>query len=153
MAKKHQVLELVREHPGLSAVEMAARLGCMPEYIRATLSRKRAADAKAGLPVVRKVPPSKWSEQDLALLVQKRQSGQRWKQIAEEMKRPLPSCFDRYSKIVRSQRMETSIVHESPVNLPFHQQLGIKTYVHLQAMACDPRGRAFMPVTLARIFA
>lgn len=41
MATKHQVIQLHREHPDWGSTEIAARLGCMPEYVRSTARRQK----------------------------------------------------------------------------------------------------------------
>jgi hypothetical protein len=153
MATKQQVHELASSHPDLSPAQMAERIGTTPEYIRATLSRKRAADNREkGIPVLGRV--STWTDEDLKQLVHLRNSGMRWAKVAEEMNRPLGSCYDRYAKICSiGYPNDPIIVPELPRvnNIPFHQQLGIETYVHMQPMTHDRQGRAFMPVTLAKV--
>jgi hypothetical protein len=155
MANKHQVLSIFTKNPELTSAQIALRLGCMPEYVRATLSRHRAAENSGYKPKAHKPRLSSWSAEDLARLVASRESGKRWADVATELNRPLPSCFDRYSRIVRERGPVATPVPSLPKfkATPLHQELGIETYVHMQAIACDPRGRPFMPVTLAKVFA
>ncbi len=39
MANKHEVLNVFDRNPQLSSSEIAERVGCKPEYVRATLQR------------------------------------------------------------------------------------------------------------------
>ncbi len=112
-----------------------------------------------------------WSQADLDRLVTLREvEKKKFREIAAEMNRPEGTCFHRYTKIVRAREPSPSIVpEEKPRRVPLHEQLGIKTYVHMQAILHGPfdgrrAGGALkgnyiqshwyrVPVTLAKVFA
>lgn len=83
-----------------------------------------------------------WSDDDLDLLVFKRgKERKKWSVIASEMNRPLGTCFHRYNKIMQESEPAPSIVPEpKPRKLSLHEELGIKTFVHRQAILFDPHG-------------
>lgn len=47
MADQSQVVRIHRKNPRLTAPQIAARLGCLPEYVRATGRRRGLTLAKA----------------------------------------------------------------------------------------------------------
>jgi hypothetical protein len=112
-------------------------------------------------------PRDLWPQADLDLLVQKREVEKRkFVDIAAEMGRPEGSCWRRYTQIVAAREPAPSIIPEPrPRRLSFHEQMGIKTYVHMQAILFDPAGilgnkrlrtdlhTYRMPITLAKVFA
>lgn len=112
-------------------------------------------------------PRDLWSQSDLDMLVHKREVEKKtFVEIAQEMERPEGSCWRRYTQIVTARDPAPSIVPEpKPRRLSFHQQLGIKTYTHMQAVLWDPAGRLGnkrrmtdlhtyrMPITLAKVLA
>lgn len=82
-----------------------------------------------------------WTEPDLETLVHKREvEKKRWAVIASEMNRPLATCFHRYNAI-RLARAPSIVPQPRPGPRPLHEQLGIRTFVHRQAILCDPNGR------------
>lgn len=94
MANKEQVLSLRAEQPDLTSAQIAERLGCMPEYVRATLSRERLSKTR-----VRKKPGRKpgsnssWTEAQLEEMIFKREvEKKRWCVIARELGRPVATC-------------------------------------------------------------
>jgi hypothetical protein len=109
----------------------------------------------------------KWSAADLAILVCKRETEKkRFVQIAIEMERPEGSCWRRYTQIVAAREPAPSIAPEQkPRRIPFHRQMVIETYTHMQAILCDPNGIRGnkqvsnnahwyrMPITLAKVLA
>jgi hypothetical protein len=111
-------------------------------------------------------PRDLWSQADLDLLVHKREVEKRkFIDIAEDMGRPEGSCWRRYVQIVAARAPAPSIVPEPrPRRIPFHQQLGIETYTHMQAILFDPAGRLGnsrletsahsyrMPITLSKVW-
>lgn len=112
-------------------------------------------------------PRDLWSQADLDLLVHKREvEKKKYPVIAQEMGRPEGSCWRRYMQIAAARDPAPSIVPEPKHRrgVPFHQQLGIETYTHMQAVLWDPAGRLGnkrrmadlhtyrMPITLAKVF-
>jgi hypothetical protein len=111
-------------------------------------------------------PRDLWSQADIDVLVQKREvEKKKFSEIALEMGRPEGSCWRRYTQIVAAREPAPSIVPEPrPRRVPFHRQLGIETYTHMQAVLWDPAGRLGnkrrmtdlhtyrMPITLAKVF-
>jgi hypothetical protein len=106
----------------------------------------------------------KWEQSDLDLLTHKREVEKKtFIAIAEEMQRPEGSCWRRYTQIVAAREPAPSIIPaDRPRRLSFHEQMGIKTYTHMQAILFDPAGRLGnsrrefghsyrMPITLAKI--
>ena len=111
-------------------------------------------------------PRDLWSQDDLDMLVRKREvENKTYIEIAQEMGRPEGSCCRRYTQIVAAREPAPSIVPEpKPRRIPFHRQMGIETYTHMQAVLWDPAGRLGnsrrevghsyrMPITLAKVFA
>lgn len=111
-------------------------------------------------------PKDLWTQADLDLLVKKREiENKKFIDIALEMNRPEGSCWRRYTQIAAAREPAPSIVPEPRQRIPFHRQMGIETYVHLQAVLWDPAGRLGnkrrqadlhtyrMPITLAKVFA
>lgn len=106
-----------------------------------------------------------WSQDDLDLLVRKREAEKKtFIAIAKEMGRPEGSCWRRYVQIVAAREPAPSIIPEpKPRRIPFHRQLGIETFTHMQAVLWDPAGRLGnkrrladlhtyrMPISLARV--
>lgn len=110
-----------------------------------------------------------WSEADLETLVSKREIGRKtYKEIAAEMNRPWQTVYDRYVKIVKARPpAESAVEAPSVVPLlreipPLHKELGIETYVHMQAVLHTPVGGwpkreqvnahwYRMPITLAKV--
>lgn len=83
-----------------------------------------------------------WSQDDLDSVVYKREvERKKWHIIATEMGRPLKTCYDRYGKVLRL-RPAPVFVEPAPKPKPLslHEELGIQTYVHRQAILCDPNG-------------
>ncbi len=108
-----------------------------------------------------------WSDADLETLVNKREIERRtYKEIAAEMNRPWQTVYDRYVKIVKA-RPAAALEAPSVVPLlreipPLHKELGIETYVHMQAVLHTPVGGGMhreqvsahwfrMPITLAKV--
>lgn len=86
-------------------------------------------------------PRDLWSQADLDLLVHKREvEKKKYPEIAQEMGRPEGSCWRRYTQIVAAREPAPSIVPETKHRrgVPFHRQLGIETYTHMQAVLCSP---------------
>lgn len=85
-------------------------------------------------------PRDLWSQADLDLLVHKREvENKKFIDIAAEMGRPEGSCWRRYTQIVAARDPAPSIVPEpKPRRIPFHEEMGIKTYTHMQAILCSP---------------
>lgn len=142
MANKGQVLELHHQNPNWSAAQIAEKLGCMPEYVRATLSRDRRKKSPCEVTTHERL--SLWSEADLELLVEKREiEGKKWHVIAAEMSRPLGTCSDRYYRIVRAREPAPSIIPE-PRKPSLHEEMGIETQVYRVPVLDDPRlGRRY----------
>jgi hypothetical protein len=111
-------------------------------------------------------PRDLWSQADLDLLVHKREvENKTYIEIAAEMSRPEGSCWRRYTQIVAAREPVPSIVPEPrPRRIPFHRQMGIETYTHMQAVLWDPAGRLGnkrrltdlhtyrMPITLSKVW-
>ena len=82
-----------------------------------------------------------WSQEDLDTLVFKRETERKkWKVIAAEMNRPLKTCYDRYGKVLRLRPAPSIVPEEKPRSIRLHEELGIQTYVHRQAILSDPNG-------------
>jgi hypothetical protein len=105
----------------------------------------------------------KWLQADLDLLVSKREVEKKtFVAIAVEMQRPEGSCWRRYVQIVAA-RGQIVVSRQKPRHIPLHEQMGIATYIHMQAILCDPNGIRGnkqvqnnahwyrMPITLAKI--
>jgi hypothetical protein len=114
---KHKVGELHAQYPDMSHADMAERLGCRTEYVRATLSRARAA-ARNPSRVLK--PPgvrSTWSKAEAALMLHKREiEGKSWRVIGIEMGRPLSSCSCKYNQMKLEKVHPPSI--ERPRDIP-----------------------------------
>lgn len=140
MANKEQVLSLHRDNPDWSSSQIANHLGCMSEYVRATLGR---ANRKNFVP---KKPGrhSQWTAADFEALILKREiEHKKWRVIAVEMGQPLGSCFDHYRRIMKA-RAPSIVPEATPIRLNFHQQLGIATQVYRVAVLDDQRmGRRY----------
>jgi len=107
----------------------------------------------------------KWSADDLKQLVHKREVERKsFAAIAVEMNQNEGSCGRRYREIVAARPAEERKPRAGRRPVPVHQELGIETYTHMQAILCDPSGTwgnkkrpAFahwyrMPITLAKVF-
>lgn len=109
-----------------------------------------------------------FTQADLDLIVFKREvERKQFPLIGREMNRHWKTCFHRYTRIVK-QRIEPAIVPKVRTRRPtLSQELGIETYVHLQAVLHSPGGRYSrgirgeqvnahwyrMPITLAKVWA
>lgn len=107
-----------------------------------------------------------WSQADLEELVYKREIERKcFRVIGDEMKRPLKTCYDRYVKVLRIRPAPPIVPDVKPRLVPLHEELGIETFVHRQAILCDPNGIRGnkslqsgshwyrMEITLAKVFA
>ncbi len=85
---------------------------------------------------------STWTDADDAALIHKREVECKGMPAAAlEMGRALRSCYDRYAKLVAARSVaEPIIVIAEPTPRPersFHAKLGIKTFVHRQAVLTE----------------
>ena len=116
-ADKHKVADLHAQYPDMTNVDMAERLGCKAEYVRATLSRARAAARNPNR--VLKAPGSRstWSTAEADAMLRKREiEGKSWRVIGIEMGRPLSSCSCKYNQMKLEKVHPPSI--ERPRNIP-----------------------------------
>lgn len=96
MTTAQKVMDLIAEQPDLTTRQVAERLGCMPEYVRATISRRAA-----GLTKIRRKPGanSTWAPGEIAQLINLRDVDcLTWKEISKEMGRPLGTCSYQYGQ-------------------------------------------------------
>jgi len=111
----------------------------------------------------------KWSPADLLALVHKRDIEKKtFPQIGIELGQHEASCARRYHQIV-ALRTPKELRPAPRPRVPLHRQLGIETYVHLQAILHPPfdgrrsgswlKGQPVyahwyrMPITLPKVFA
>lgn len=81
-----------------------------------------------------------WPPADLDTLVYKREiERKKWGVIASEMSRPLGTCFHRYTKIARARDPEI-VAQPEQRKQSLHEELRIETFVHRQAVLCEPDG-------------
>ena len=109
----------------------------------------------------------KWSPDDLKQLVYKREvEGKSFAAIAVEMGQNEGSCGRRYREIVAARPPEEPKPQPRRRSRPLYEELGIKTYTHMQALLFSPHDGRFgvgiksqpmnahwyrYPITLAKI--
>lgn len=109
-------------------------------------------------------PRDLWTKEDLDMLVHKRDvEKKKFILIAAEMGRPEGSCWRRYVQIAGRRPRPATPRRVKPEHVPVHRELGIETFVHMQAVLFDPAGilgnkrrsgdlhTYRMPITLAKV--